>query len=406
MYLITKNNKFVRYEKYKTRNILNIIRLTIYLVFIFHFLQVGKVNATEPSNTISNDNKNESDTVSAIVMYKSVKHPVFAQNIKNFSPDIIFEVIDSIRFAAKGDEELIAKADFLEETIFKKTKEIEKVRDSLFNIEQDYELVNFLNLYLATKKNDYYFSHTNSLIGFYEDVVFPAHHIYNNWDNTNTHCDHLNLFDKDTSKEMVLNLTDSLNFCGYTHPFDGVVTSKYGPRKGRMHHGIDIGLWTGAPIKASFDGMVRIARYHGGYGNVVVIRHYNGLETLYAHLKRPLVKPGDIVNSGDLIGLGGNTGRSRGSHLHFEVRYKGISINPQQLIDFKEQNIIENEVCIVKHDKGYAAFPNNARYHEVKKGEYLHLICQMYGLSISKICEMNNISKNKVLRVGEKLRIG
>jgi murein DD-endopeptidase MepM/ murein hydrolase activator NlpD len=356
------------------------------------------------SYIVFSDNKNnEPDTVSAIVMYKGVSNS-FSFNIKSFSPDIIFEIIDSIRFSST-DEEVIRKADYLESVIMKNTKSIEKIRDSLLLSPDDYELVNFINIYLVTKKNEYFYSHSNSLIGFYESEVFPAHHIYNDWDTENTHCHHLGLFESDTCLKTTINLTDSINFCGYTHPFDGVVTSKFGPRNGRHHYGIDIGLWTGAPIQAAFDGMVRIARNHGGYGNVVVIRHYNGLETLYAHLKKIDVKPGQIVNSGDIIGLGGNTGRSRGSHLHLEVRYKGIAINPQQLIDFQEQKIIENEISLIKNKYGYQALPSNAEFHVVKKGDYLHQISETYGISIDKICKLNNISRNKILTVGQKLRI-
>lgn len=123
----------------------------------------------------------------------------------------------------------------------------------------------------------------------------------------------------------------------YQHPIEGAVTSEFGwrPRFGRMHKGIDIALKVGDPVKAAFSGKVRIAKYNpGGYGYYVVIRHDNGLETVYGHLKRFTVKPGQRVKAGEVIGLGGNTGRSTGPHLHLETRYMGIAINPRAIIDF------------------------------------------------------------------------
>lgn len=129
-----------------------------------------------------------------------------------------------------------------------------------------------------------------------------------------------------------------INVASYVHPVKGAVTSEFGyrPSFGRMHKGIDIKLNIGDSIKAAFDGVVRIARYNrGGYGYYVVIRHYNGLETVYGHMSRFLVHPGQHVKAGQLIGKGGNTGRSTGPHLHLETRYMGIAINPRAIIDFE-----------------------------------------------------------------------
>ncbi len=123
--------------------------------------------------------------------------------------------------------------------------------------------------------------------------------------------------------------------CGFTMPSAGKITSRFGYRHYRLHKGTDIDLRTGDPVYAAFDGKVRIARYSPSFGWLVVIRHYNGLESLYAHLSRLLVQPGDMVSSGQIIGKGGSTGRSTGSHLHFELRYKGLPFNPELLIDFE-----------------------------------------------------------------------
>jgi len=151
--------------------------------------------------------------------------------------------------------------------------------------------------------------------------------------------------------------------------------------------------------------MVRVALYHPGYGRVVIIRHYNGLETLYAHLHRFKVKAGDIVQAGQVVGLGGSSGRSSGSHLHFEVRYKGKAINPKALISFKENNIISSSAELIKQKYDYVALPTGVEYHIIERGDYMYKIADRYGLSVNELCEMNGIKRNKLLIVGRKLRI-
>lgn len=123
----------------------------------------------------------------------------------------------------------------------------------------------------------------------------------------------------------------------YVHPFKGIVSSEFGyrPQFGRVHKGIDLKLNVGDTIRAAFSGKIRVARYNpGGYGYFVIIRHDNGLETVYGHMNNFVVRPGQIVKAGQMIGRGGNTGRSTGPHLHFETRYMGVAINPRKIIDF------------------------------------------------------------------------
>ena len=130
-------------------------------------------------------------------------------------------------------------------------------------------------------------------------------------------------------------------------PFDGYLTSHYGPRHGRPHQGVDISLKTGDLVAAAWSGKVRYAKFNkGGYGNLVVIRHYNGLETFYAHLSKLLVTPNQEVKAGDIIGLGGNTGHSFGAHLHFEVRFYDIPINPEYIIDFANKNVKDENLLV------------------------------------------------------------
>jgi murein DD-endopeptidase MepM/ murein hydrolase activator NlpD len=191
----------------------------------------------------------------------------------------------------------------------------------------------------------------------------------------------------------------------YTHPRQGVVTSLYGWRDGKMHKGIDVDLNKGEPVLAAFDGKVRIAKKHGGYGNVVIIMHPNGLETVYAHLSRIKVKQGEVVLSGQTIGLGGNTGHSTGSHLHFEVRYKGHALNPSTFISFDTNKLLHDKIVIKKSRYGICAYPSNATFHTVRKGDSWFEIAKQYGLSTKQLCALNGTQKRYYLKVGQKLRI-
>lgn len=195
----------------------------------------------------------------------------------------------------------------------------------------------------------------------------------------------------------------------WSYPLDNVarVTSNYGFRNWRFHQGIDLKLQIGDPVRSVFDGVVRLARYNrGGYGYFVVVRHKNGLETLYGHLTKYTVKPGDVIKAGEMIGLGGNTGRSSGPHLHFEVRYQGYGFNPKDMFDFGEQ---EGHLAA-----DFKLTPNNYRlllskhqsvYHRIRSGDSLWKISRRYRTSINQICRLNGISKSYPLRIGRKLRV-
>lgn len=191
----------------------------------------------------------------------------------------------------------------------------------------------------------------------------------------------------------------------YTNPIQGVITSHFGWRDGRMHKGIDIDLNKGDKVRAAFSGKVRVARNQGGFGNVVIIMHPNGLETVYAHLSRCKVKAGEIVQSGQLIGLGGNTGNSRGSHLHFEVRYKGNPLNPATIICFAENKLYHHTITLKQSKAGLCAFPANCNFHTVKRGESWYVIANKYGLTMKELMALNGVSKRNYLKVGQQLRI-
>jgi murein DD-endopeptidase MepM/ murein hydrolase activator NlpD len=127
--------------------------------------------------------------------------------------------------------------------------------------------------------------------------------------------------------------------CDFAMPIYGKTNSPFGWRHGRPHTGIDLQLRTGDSVYAMFDGVVRMSKYYNGYGNCVVVRHYNGLETLYAHLSKLDVRPGNLVNAGQLLGLGGSTGHSTGPHLHFEIRFLGRPLNPSMVVDFPNETV-------------------------------------------------------------------
>jgi murein DD-endopeptidase MepM/ murein hydrolase activator NlpD len=188
-------------------------------------------------------------------------------------------------------------------------------------------------------------------------------------------------------------------------------------------------LDTGDAVYAAFDGVVRVdmpTRMSGGYGNVIVIRHVNGLETYYGHLSKRLVKSGDIVKAGELIGYGGSTGRSTGPHLHFETRYMGQSFDPERIFDFERGTLRSEEFLLKKHyfsinshygqtdQQSLAASKKTPKdtassskkvYYKVRKGDNLGKIAKKHGTTVSKICKLNGIRANKVLKVGQTIRV-
>lgn len=188
------------------------------------------------------------------------------------------------------------------------------------------------------------------------------------------------------------------------------ITSPYGIRHYRLHRGIDVKVFKGDSIVAAHDGKVIKAAYERrGYGHYILLEHPNGTRTLYGHLSKRLVKIGDEVSGGSLIGLGGNTGRSTGSHLHFEIRYKDINISPEEVFNFPDGVLAENAAKIsteVARADHLAIQQELSKYriYRVKKGDTLGAIARKYGTSVEKICRLNRIKRNSVLRIGQRLR--
>jgi murein DD-endopeptidase MepM/ murein hydrolase activator NlpD len=204
------------------------------------------------------------------------------------------------------------------------------------------------------------------------------------------------------------NLYDSTSGFNWSMPLTNCAsTSKFGMRWSRWHYGTDLELDMGDPVLAAFDGIVRISHYDpGGYGNYVLLRHYNGFETLYGHLSKSDVEIGDLVKAGDVIALGGNTGKSTGPHLHFEVRFEGNAIDPESMYDFGNNTI---------RNKSFELMPEHFQYlkhsarkvfaHKIRSGDTISSISRKYHVSVNEICRLNRISAHSVLRVGRKLRI-
>lgn len=207
---------------------------------------------------------------------------------------------------------------------------------------------------------------------------------------------------------------------GFTMPIDGPVTSRYKYRNGKFHNGIDLDLVTGDTVVCAFDGVVRYAQSNsGGYGNLVIIRHYNGLETYYAHLSKLLVFSGQRVSSGEVLGLGGNTGHSFGSHLHFEVRFYDSSMNPEELIDFKKKELKKTNLLLhktmfrpgVSPSDEWKKKPNGSseyvakKYYRVRSGDTLSAIAERNRTSINSLCRLNGLRTTSILQIGQNLRV-
>ncbi len=302
--------------------------------------------------------------------------------------------------------------------------------------------------------------YTNNTWSYYRPAVnameLPS--IYrNHWDTTQVFA-YRSVELSDLPQVLELPLIQTLS--DYHYPIKGRVFSKYGPRGRRNHNGVDIPLKTGEPIYATFEGRIRYAKYNtGGFGNLVIVRHKNGLETWYAHLSKLNVKPNDLVKSGQVIGFGGSTGRSRGPHLHFEVRYSDQTFDPERLIDFESGSLryqtfalersyfnihsrasdqleedddtsTDNMAALLADntdesasedilDKiakaqqkpatpsvSAASSTSGAIYHTIRKGDMLGSISRKYGVSIDQICKLNpGLTRTTVLQLGRRVRV-
>ena len=208
----------------------------------------------------------------------------------------------------------------------------------------------------------------------------------------------------------------------FVMPVKGQILSKFGIRHRRMHTGTDIRLNSGDTVRSAFDGRVRLAKKFNGYGNLVLVRHNNGLETIYAHLKSIKVKVNDTIKAGDLIGLGGRTGRATCNHLHFETRLFGEPFDPNKYIDYNTFTLQADKVYYKNKqfvtnlaDLRDKPAPENklllasggagASKHVIRKGDNLSSIARKYNTTVKKLCANNKITAQKTLKVGSVIRI-
>ena len=340
------------------------------------------------------------DTARAVVLY-NLDNLQVAQNGHSSS---FLQLVDSVQHLEDIDPNLqhLIQVTF---SVQKRTEaQLVLLIDSLFSLEEiPYALINEINFQIA--KDEFSNIVENDIYAIPDDgSPYPANFFYNSWNTTNPNPYDRNITANDSSLTLLLTSTEEGK--GYKHPVDNIVTSKFGWRDGRNHNGYDLDLEVWDPVGSAFAGVVRFSGWAGGFGRLVVVRHYNGLETYYAHLHRLKVVPGDTVLAGETVGLGGSSGHSTGSHLHFEMRFKGVPLDPGQIIDFKSQALHNDTIILKKTRWSYAVVPKGVQYHTVKKGDYLHRIAQTYGTTIDEICDLNGIRRNDYLRLGQRIRVG
>ena len=278
---------------------------------------------------------------------------------------------------------------------------------------------------LLVLKDDHTWYYIKNIHKLQEEDVFKDHWLVNTTDAYRLPLDSLPLHN-------TILLVDSTS--RFVCPNRTKVYSKFGYRHGRRHQGVDLPLKTGTPVVAAFDGRVRMSEYHSGYGNLIIIRHENGLETYYGHLSKREVEVGDWVSAGQEIGKGGSTGRATGPHLHFETRYQGYAFDPEWLIDFEtgtlrsgvftlkkkylselsnyvpESEDEEEEILLAEAEDREAEAKKAAeeaakQYHTIKSGDTLGALAVRYHTTVSKLCSMNGIKSTTTLRIGQRLRV-
>lgn len=268
---------------------------------------------------------------------------------------------------------------------------------------------------ISENQNIMIWAPTNQLIKVSEQIQIDsiwvtAFEYYSSWDSNKI--DIYNFDPKTFTDTVNIQLYDEFFGYNWKMPLETTpVTSNYGYRWRRWHYGTDLDLNTGDPVYSGFDGIVRIKSYDRyGYGYYIVIRHKNGLETLYGHLSKQLVDVGQEVRAGDLIAKGGNTGRSTGSHLHYELRYRGLAFDAEKVYNFPEYKILSQNYLITPSLFGNIAQAKTAparttASHKVKKGENLGSIARKYGVSVNSLTRLNGISTRTILKIGQNLRV-
>jgi len=376
------------------------LRISLFLIFCLSFLFSFKTD--ELPFYLPGQN----DTLMATVSYGD---DYLLNGRADLSEEELNHLIDSLK-SIPTQVKTVSDLLFFKSVRKKSPEEIEITLDSLFKLDTiPYGLINELNLWLVNYSPPALPEKILTIHPSKEKSKHPSGETYaGEW---NIH------HPFNYSNDLLLNdstfyipLTEN---CSFHHPvsrqsiekYGGKIGSPFGWRDGKNHNGVDVELDQWDTVQNAFDGTVRFAKMYSGYGKVVVVRHPNGLETLYAHLARINVKSGQHIKAGDVIGLGGSTGNSTGSHLHFEIRYKGVPLNPANVIDFNEKKLLSDTLLIRKMKNALVCIPVGVNYHTVERGDYLRKIAQRYGISVNELCLMNNISSGTRLRIGQKLRV-
>lgn len=340
------------------------------------------------------------DTLSALVVYGDGK---LLEVDEVLSDTDLAQLLDSLCTLDPAPLELIRDLRLFQRIRSMDESAMVLLIDSLFELETvPYALINEITLYTSDMPTQAAVD-DGLQVGWYCNSHLPGGHIYGDWrtDSPNAYGPELAAQDS----VLLIKLVEEDLQCGFGMPVPGGLTSRFGWRDGRAHNGIDLNLRTGEAVRSLFPGVVRYAGSYGSYGRMVVVRHWNGLETYYAHLHRTKVAVGQEVDAGEVIGLGGNTGRSTGPHLHLEVRFKGIPIDPSRFIDLSSGELSCHTLVLRKTRWSYAAYPLGTQFHTVEKGEHLYAIAERYGTSINALCELNGISRRSTLRVGQQLMV-
>ena len=356
-----------------------ILRYTHYILCFCAFLCFEVCTASSPLV----DAIGGGDTVKAAVRYGDE----YLFRKAGEKSDAFFDaILDSLKQLSPQPLDKIREIELYKSIQSQPKEAISLLIDSLFELDTvPFALINEINLYIVKMPEK------RALLADYifvpiDTTPYPAQAFYGLW-NTRTPHPYPNTLSQNDSTSYLL-LRNTQWQCSFSKPFDRemIVTSKFGYRDGRNHNGIDLDLRVGDPVKSMFAGKVRYSRFHEGYGRLVIVRHYNGLETYYAHLHRLKVEVGQEVEAGEVVGLGGSSGHSTGSHLHLEVRFKGIPLNPEHLVVFQDSTTyLRGDTLVLKKQRhSYIAYQQGTVFHTVERGDYLSRIAKRYGTSVAQ----------------------